>query len=263
MIPPCELGLAGGAAVQLAALLQQLRPCGTVDGPVYAAPAQQGLVGGVDDAVGLRLGDVHGGKAHGVLPGLGQVLDENALDQGLGQEKGLAPGVEQDTRNLGVHQGLLQIGVDALGDGGAALALVRLLRAGKGGVYHGAAFQIQGADLALEVRREGDGVPGLGALRHQLVRGLLGDLHRHGEPVSPGHGVLNGLQHAGGQLLLGLLLVVIHLTSLRMLTYHFISPSNPVNPEIFLILGAKIRRKFEITKFFKEKIILKIPNSLK
>lgn len=51
--------------------------------------------------------------------------------------------------------------------------------------------------------------------------------------------------------------------SLRMLTYHFISPSNPVNPEIFLILGAKIRRKFETTKFFKEKIILKIPNSLK
>jgi len=47
------------------------------------------------------------------------------------------------------------------------------------------------------------------------------------------------------------------------LAYHFISPSNPVNPEIFLILGAKIRRKFETTKFFKEKIILKIPNSLK
>ena len=47
------------------------------------------------------------------------------------------------------------------------------------------------------------------------------------------------------------------------LGYHFISPSNPVNPENFLILGAKIRRKFETTKFFKEKIILKIPNSLK
>ena len=37
-----------------------------------------------------------------------------------------------------------------------------------------------------------------------------------------------------------------------MLTYHFISPSNPVNPENFLILGAKIRRKNVISKFFAE-----------
>ena len=37
-----------------------------------------------------------------------------------------------------------------------------------------------------------------------------------------------------------------------MLTYHFISPSNPVNPENFLILGAKIRRKNVNSKFFAE-----------
>ena len=53
-----ELGLSRFAAVQGAALGQQLRPGGTVDGTVHASAAQQALVGGVDDGVHLHGGDI-------------------------------------------------------------------------------------------------------------------------------------------------------------------------------------------------------------
>ena len=48
-----RLGLAGGTAVEGAALGQQLRTGCPVDGPVHSAAAQQGGVGGVDDGVHL------------------------------------------------------------------------------------------------------------------------------------------------------------------------------------------------------------------
>ena len=52
------LGFAGLAAVESAALGQQLRPGGPVYGPVHAAAPQQGAVGGVDYGVGVLLCDV-------------------------------------------------------------------------------------------------------------------------------------------------------------------------------------------------------------
>ena len=57
-VAPGELRLTGPAAVECAALGQQLRPCGAVNGAVHAAAAQQGFVGGVDDGVHLHAGDV-------------------------------------------------------------------------------------------------------------------------------------------------------------------------------------------------------------
>ena len=49
-----DLGLSGLAAAQGAALGQQLRSGGTVDGAVYTSAAQQALVGSVDDGVHLH-----------------------------------------------------------------------------------------------------------------------------------------------------------------------------------------------------------------
>ena len=53
-----EAGLAGGAAADCAALAQQVRAGGAVDGAVDASSAEQGLVGGVDDGVDREGGDV-------------------------------------------------------------------------------------------------------------------------------------------------------------------------------------------------------------
>lgn len=52
------LGLAGGTAVQSAALGQQLRPGRPVNDPVHPAASQQGGIGGIDDGVHLQFGDV-------------------------------------------------------------------------------------------------------------------------------------------------------------------------------------------------------------
>ena len=57
-----RLGLAGGTAVEGAALGQQFRAGRPVDGPVHPAAPQQGCVGGVDDGVNLQRGDVSGDK---------------------------------------------------------------------------------------------------------------------------------------------------------------------------------------------------------
>ena len=51
VIGPGELGMAGFAAPQGAALGQQAGPGGPVDGPVHPQAPQQGGVGGVDDGV--------------------------------------------------------------------------------------------------------------------------------------------------------------------------------------------------------------------
>ena len=53
-----DLGLACGATAQGAALLQQLRPGGAVDGSVHAAPAQQAIFGGVDNGIHLHGGNI-------------------------------------------------------------------------------------------------------------------------------------------------------------------------------------------------------------
>ena len=67
-VAACELGVPGFAAAQGTALLQKPRPCGSVDGPVHAAAAQQRGVGGIDDGLCIRLGNVphHNGKASGL-----------------------------------------------------------------------------------------------------------------------------------------------------------------------------------------------------
>jgi hypothetical protein len=53
-----DLGFACLAASQAPALLQKPWPGGTVNRSVHASTAQQGPVGGVDDAVGLKRSDV-------------------------------------------------------------------------------------------------------------------------------------------------------------------------------------------------------------
>ena len=70
VIGPGELGMAGFAAPQGAALGQQAGPGGPVDGPVHPQAPQQGGVGGVDDGVHPGLGDVtqdDGDVFHGFL----------------------------------------------------------------------------------------------------------------------------------------------------------------------------------------------------
>ena len=80
-----DLGLSGFAAVQGAALGQQLRPGGPVDGPVHTSAAQQALVGGVDDGVHLHGGDIvsynlqghDGTSSHSgvIVPQMGRSVD--------------------------------------------------------------------------------------------------------------------------------------------------------------------------------------------
>ena len=53
-----DLRLAGSAAVEAAALVEQAGTGGHVDGPVHPAAAEQRAVGGVDDGVDVRLCDV-------------------------------------------------------------------------------------------------------------------------------------------------------------------------------------------------------------
>ena len=53
-----DLRLASTAAVKTAALIEQAGPGGHVDGAVYPAATEQRAVGGVDDGVSVRSGDV-------------------------------------------------------------------------------------------------------------------------------------------------------------------------------------------------------------
>ena len=52
------LGISGGASCQLAALLQQPRAGGSMNGSIYAASAQQRVVSGVDDGIHRHLCDI-------------------------------------------------------------------------------------------------------------------------------------------------------------------------------------------------------------
>ena len=53
-----DFDVAGLAAAEGAALGKKLRPGGTMDRAVDAAPAKQGRIGGVDDGVNAQAGDV-------------------------------------------------------------------------------------------------------------------------------------------------------------------------------------------------------------
>lgn len=66
----CDLGLAGPAAAQRPALLEQFRPRRPVDAAIHAATAQQGLLGRVDDGVHGHFRDVvaNNDKGHGSIP---------------------------------------------------------------------------------------------------------------------------------------------------------------------------------------------------
>lgn len=52
------LGLAGLAAAQESAFMEQLRPCSAVDGAIDTAAAQKRGIGGIDDGVHLQQGDI-------------------------------------------------------------------------------------------------------------------------------------------------------------------------------------------------------------
>jgi len=54
LISPGDLGVAGFAAMEGAAIGEKLRPGGTVDGAVHAASAEQGVIRGVDDGVNAQ-----------------------------------------------------------------------------------------------------------------------------------------------------------------------------------------------------------------
>ncbi len=53
-----DLGAAGRAAAERAAFVQQVGSGGAMDGAVDAAAAEQRAVGGVDDGVDVKRGDV-------------------------------------------------------------------------------------------------------------------------------------------------------------------------------------------------------------
>ena len=65
-----DLGLAGPAAAERPALLEQLRPCRTVDAAVHAASAQQGFLRRIDDGIHAHFRDViaNNFKRHGSIP---------------------------------------------------------------------------------------------------------------------------------------------------------------------------------------------------
>ncbi|MPM77025.1 hypothetical protein SDC9_124024 [bioreactor metagenome] len=54
----CQLCLAGGTAVERAALRQKLRPRRPVDSSVHTAAPQQGFICGVDNGLGVRLRNI-------------------------------------------------------------------------------------------------------------------------------------------------------------------------------------------------------------
>lgn len=53
-----QFGVTGTAAVQEAALMQQLRPGGAMYRPVNPASAQQRRIRGIDDGIDLQRGDI-------------------------------------------------------------------------------------------------------------------------------------------------------------------------------------------------------------
>lgn len=53
-----DAGLPRGAAAQLAALLQQFRPGGAVNGPIHPAAAQQRRIGGIHNGIHGQRGDI-------------------------------------------------------------------------------------------------------------------------------------------------------------------------------------------------------------
>ena len=57
-IAPGDLGVAGRAAIERAALGEQFGPGGAMDRAVNAAPAEQRRIGGVDDGVNAQRRDV-------------------------------------------------------------------------------------------------------------------------------------------------------------------------------------------------------------
>jgi hypothetical protein len=59
-----EFCRSGRTAAQPAAFLDKLRTGGTVDGTIDTAPAQQGRVGGIDDGIESKNGDVANDDAH-------------------------------------------------------------------------------------------------------------------------------------------------------------------------------------------------------
>ncbi len=57
-VPFGDFGVARLATVQSPALGQELRPGGTVNGPVDPSPAKQRCVGGIDDGIHIQRGNV-------------------------------------------------------------------------------------------------------------------------------------------------------------------------------------------------------------
>ena len=57
-VPLGDFGVARLATVQSPALGQELRPGGTVNGPVDPSPAEQRRVGGIDDGIHFQRGNV-------------------------------------------------------------------------------------------------------------------------------------------------------------------------------------------------------------
>ena len=75
-----NLCFAGFAAVQGTAFFQQVRAGGPMNGPIHAAPAQQAVVGRIDDALHVCLSDIHGLNGKDILSRWGQVGVEDHLD---------------------------------------------------------------------------------------------------------------------------------------------------------------------------------------
>ena len=79
-VTPCDFCFAGFAAVQGAAFFQQVRAGSSMDGSIHAAPAQQAVVGCIDDALHVCLSDIHGLNGKDILSRWGQVGVENHLN---------------------------------------------------------------------------------------------------------------------------------------------------------------------------------------
>ena len=86
-----DLSLSRFAAAQGAALNQQLRPGGTMDGAVHASAAQQAFIGSIDDGIHLHGGNIvsYNLQGHDSTSSLsGVIISQVSLRSNLVEYKG-------------------------------------------------------------------------------------------------------------------------------------------------------------------------------
>ena len=126
-----DFGFTGLATVKRAALLQQSGARSAVDCPIHAAATQQTVFGSVNDTFHLCLGNILGPEGNDVFSLGGQVNFENCTNVGLREKEKLAPRVNHNAFDIGVHQSLLHEMLQVFRDGRSPCTGQRFFVAGE------------------------------------------------------------------------------------------------------------------------------------